>query len=292
MLPRFADIRPRPAESTSWRSFAASFVERARPLWDPHAGRFRDFDRRAGAFLEPGDQPNYWGIDPRRYSILSLTPLLAGFVGAEQTKALARELTAYAREPWTMWPSWSYVLLESALAAGERTFGARVANSIVGRVYGELDRRSLGDPRGPTPGVSREYWPPDLSSWRSCEGYGWGATTASFLVRQIFGFLESESTSDLGFRLAPGLPETFLERGRKYAVINMPYRGQSLDIEYRVPTTGTSEHSLEVSVQADSPASCVVSDEGGNAHYGSPTAARTHEFTAEVGAMYEVLLRM
>jgi hypothetical protein len=291
VLARFADILRRPAEAASWRSVADSFVERAQSLWDPQAGRFRDFDRRAGAFLEPGDQPNYWGIDPRRYSILSLTPLLARLVGAEQTKALSRELTAYAREPWTMWPSWSYVLLESALAAGERAFAAGVANSIVGRVYGELDRRSLGDPRGPTPGVSREYWPPDLSSWRSCEGYGWGATTAWFVVREIFGFLESESTSDLRFRLAPGLPEAFLESGRRYAVLNMPYRGQSLDIEYRVPPTGTSEHSLEVSVQADSLTSCVVLDEGGNAHYASPTAATTHEFNAEVGAMYEVLLR-
>ena len=46
----------------------------------------------------------------------------------------------------------------------------------------ELDAREPGSPNHPTPGVAREYWPLDLDTWASCEGYGWGANTASLLV--------------------------------------------------------------------------------------------------------------
>ena len=279
VLARFADRLGRADEAERWRSVAATYAEKTRTLWDPAAGRFRDWDARAGGFLEPAGEANYWGMDPCRFSALAFTPVLAGLADEEQVAALSREVELYDRPPWTLWASWSYVVLESALAAGWGSFAARVAAGIVGRVYAELDRRTV-EGQEPTPGVAREYWPLDLSEWRSCEGYGWGATTASFLARQIFGFLEdgypasdvfavgaraaegeaggsdgvgtSAATapisargapreSSLTFRLAPGLPADLLVEGRRYVLANVPYRGTHVSAEYRVERAAPGE---------------------------------------------------
>ena len=289
VLARFAEQLGWPDESARWRALSETFAERTGALWDAASGRFRDWDRRGGRFLEPSRRPNYWGIDPCRYSALAFTPLLAGLATSEQTRALARELEEYATPPWTLWPSWSYVVLEAALAAGERRFAARVAADIVHRVYGELDRRQLGEPRGPTSGVAREYWPLDLDAWDACEGYGWGATTASFVVRQIFGFLESDVPEGLRFRLAPALPEPFLEPGRRYALANVPYRGESLDLEYTVRSEPRG--ALEARVGTTRSTTCVVADERGIPRYEGRAASETHQFTVEIDGLYGVELR-
>jgi hypothetical protein len=292
VLGRFADELGEHAEAARWQGIAGAFTARTQELWDAQASRFRDWDCRRNGFLEPSGQTSYWGVDPCRYSALSFTPLLAGLAREDQRRAMAEELEHYATPPWTLWPSWSYVVLESALAMGERAFAARVAASIVGRVYDELDRRTRGEPRGPTPGVAREYWPLDLGTWNACEGYGWGATTASFLVRQILGFLESESTSGVRFRLGPGLPEALLESGRRYAIVNMPYRGHSLDLEYAVLASADgSDARLTVRVSAEGASSCVVVDEDGVPRYESVAPLAEHHFGCELGGLYEVELQ-
>jgi hypothetical protein len=204
---------------------------------------------------------------------------------------LTRELEEYARPPWTLWPSWSTVVLEAALAAGApgRAFARRVARDIVGRVYDQLDRRTT-DGLGttpPTPGVAREYWPIDLDGWASSEGYGWGAATATFVVRQIFGFLESPVSSGLRFRLAPNLPEPFLRPGRRYTLDNLPYRDTHLDLAYHVPAAAGS---VDVSIRADRPTTCRVTDEEDNRGYVAIVARAEHRFPVRVGAVYEIEL--
>ncbi|MCC6175136.1 MAG: hypothetical protein IT305_07515 [Chloroflexi bacterium] len=190
VLARFAEALGKASDAEYWHTVAAQYAERTRQLWDPGEGRFRDWDARHGRFLAPSGEANYWGIDPCRYSALAFTPLLAGIADRDQTVALVHELDAYSGPPWTLWPSWSYVVLEAGLAAGARALTGRIAAEIVDRVYAELDVRTVPGTAWPTPGVAREYWPLDLSTWGSCEGYGWGANTASLLVRQVFGFLE------------------------------------------------------------------------------------------------------
>ena len=117
-----------------------------------------------------------------------------------------RELQQYDGPPWTLWASWSYVVLEAApdrdRRPADRSRGGWRRGSSGGSTTSLTPARSR-QPSHPTPGVAREYWPLDLDTWASCEGYGWGANTASLLVRQVFGFLESEAPEGLRFRLAP-----------------------------------------------------------------------------------------
>ena len=324
VLARFADVLGHADEAAGWRSVAATYADKTRTLWDPAAGRFRDWDARAGRFLEPAGDANYWGIDPCRFSALAFTPVLAGLADEEQVAALAREVELYDRPPWSLWASWSYVILESALAAGWQPFAARVAAGIVGRVYAELDRRVVAG-HEPTPGVAREYWLLDLHEWRSCEGYGWGATTASFLARQVFGFLEGgypdgsypdggssgdaspdggsptprampaggAAYSPLTFRLAPGLPPELLVRGRRYALANIPYRGTHVSVEYVVERIGPDEPGgavLAARVTTPAPLACRVRDRQGRAMHVSQDSQDACRFEVRNGGSYLVEL--
>jgi hypothetical protein len=317
VLARFADVLGDPAAAARWRTVEADFARRSRSLWDAREGRFRDWDARAGQFLMPSGASSYWGVDPCRYSALAFTPLLAGLVDAEQRDGLGRELRHYTGPPWTLWASWSYLVLEAALLAGERALAGRVAAEIVGRVYDELDAREIASPAHPTPGVAREYWPLDLDSWASCEGYGWGANTASLLMRQIFGFLEgpyledlaprADTTTDsaargpagwrvrrLQFRLAPSLPPALLVPGREYRVASLPYRGARLTLGYRVepPSTGAADRpgNLALLVSAGGPTHCQVADEGGERIYSSERLLDRHEIAGLNGGCYDVEL--
>ena len=105
-----------------WRNVETDFARRTQQLWDAAEGRFRDWDARNWPFLAPsGRQVNYWGVDPCRYSALAFTPLLAGIDQPRcRRRRLRTELQHYAGPPWTLWASWSYVVLEGALAAGAR----------------------------------------------------------------------------------------------------------------------------------------------------------------------------
>ena len=190
-------------------------------------------------------------------------------------------------------------MLEAARFAGATGFAASVAGEIVGRVYGELDARQIADPRHPTPGVAREYWPLDLDTWASCEGYGWGANTASLLVRQVFGFTEGPYLdndaldSRLIFELRPGLPTEFLVPGREYWLRNLPYRGARLTVGYRVapaPDDRPGDFSaLEILVSAGVRSRC---------HIGTPDAPSdwdghaedVHQIPGLNGAAYTIAL--
>jgi hypothetical protein len=229
------------ADVEEWAALEQACRARVERLWDGEAGRFRDWDVRRGGFIEPGGAADYWGTDPRRYSPLALTPLLFGQVSGEQRAALRQEIEHYRGPPWCDWPSWSYVVLEAASRAGWYDFAGPLAWEIVRRVYRENDRRAAGS--RPLPGVAREYWPSDLSTWDASEGYGWGATTASFLIRQICGFYEAEETEGFAFRLAPWLPDELLD-GRTLELGPLPYRGRLVSLTYR--GRGTDELAVEL----------------------------------------------
>jgi hypothetical protein len=235
-------------------------------LWDPLEGRFRDLDARRGAFIEPFGRNDYWGTDPRRFSALSLTPLLFGQTTAAQTVALRREIEHYTIPPWCDWPSWSYVVLEAASRAGWYDFAGRLAYAICRRVYAENDRRDLSAFERPLPGVAREYWPTDLGTWNASEGYGWGATTASFVLRQLCGFYEAEDTASCAFRLAPGLPDNLLSG--ELRVGPLPYRGAVFQLRYRRAAAdegadgdGEGQGDLEARVTADALGQLRIRDE-------------------------------
>jgi hypothetical protein len=228
------------SDLVEWQSLERAARGRVQALWDPVEARFRDWDVRRGGFIAPSGRADYWGADPRRFSPLALTPLLFGQVDSAQRAALRREIEHYTRPPWCDWPSWSYVVLEAASVAGWHTFAGRAALAIVERVYAENDRRDLTPFARPLPGAAREYWPTDLTTWDASEGYGWGATTASFVIRQLAGFYESPRTDRWAFRLAPGLPAAFLA-GRDLQLGPLPYRGRLIDLHYRASREGGTE---------------------------------------------------
>ena len=267
VLARFATVLGHGRDQERWLQVEAAFLDRTRQLWDAAEGRFRDWDARNDRFLAPAGEDNYWGIDPCRYSALAFTPLLAGLSDDAMRDGLRAELQTYDRPPWTLWASWSYVVLEAAPLTGDTAFAGRVATAIVDRVYGELDVRKIDGPSHPTPGVAREFWPLDLDSWASSEGYGWGANTASLLVRQVFGFLEGpyiDVATPLTFELRPALPTGFMVPGQEYVLTNLAYRGARLAIAYRVEAGADADtdagDALMILVSADVPTRCRAVD--------------------------------
>jgi hypothetical protein len=264
-----------------------------------------------GAFLAPSapGQTNYWGIDPCHYSALAFTPVLAATddrtsLSDAQRTGLRRELRHYAGPPWTLWASWSYVVLEAACRLDEHQFAGEIAAGIIERVYRELDAREIAAPNHPTPGVAREYWPLDLDTWASCEGYGWGANTASLLMRQVFGFMEGPDegpehtnsgapgwrSSWLRFTLTPNLPPEFLVPGHTYRVAHLPYRGAALHLGYRVETASSPDEParLTLLLAADVPTTCTVTFGDGRS---TDMPGLIHQETRPLAAHHAVPIR-
>jgi len=306
VLARFAAVLGRQEDEARWRTLEAEYLDRTRELWDPVEQRFRDWDARNERFLEPAGEANYWGIDPCRYSALAFTPLLAGILDHDVRAGLWEELQRYDGPPWTLWASWSYVVLEAARLTGDPgylardgspPFAGRVAAEIVGRVYDELDARRIAQPSHPTPGVAREYWPLDLDTWASCEGYGWGANTASLLVRQVFGFTEGpylDAATPLTFELRPALPVELLVPGREYALVNLPYRGRRLSLRYRVadvpPSAAGLHGGLDLLVSVDVPTRCRAVDATAPLAWESDGADDAHAVPVRNGGVYTFAL--
>jgi hypothetical protein len=159
-----------------------------------------------------------------------------------------------------------------------------MAAGIVERVYRANDRRTWEGPPHPMPGVSAEYWPLKLASFKGSAGYGWGANTAAMLLRQVVGFLESPSTEACAFRLIPGLP-SFGDAGggRSYRVANLGYRGQRYDLTYEPDGEG-----IETTLELAEPAHCRV--HGDSASYRSRQPSRVHRFRLVPGRVAEVAL--
>lgn len=215
-------------DPSHWQRLRAEYVARTRKMFDPTAGRYRDWSIVAQRpQSECPDRP-YWGIDPCRYSAQSLTPLLVGLPLA------ADEVWRHATPPWILWPSWTLSIVESAAAAGLFAGVGQLAADIVDRVYRVTTRRDLDSLRRPMPGSSPEFWPEDWRTYGGSDAYGWGATTANLLIRHVFGFKESADTSSCVFDLTPAFPETMLRVGARYAISQLTYRGRQLDLAYTV----------------------------------------------------------
>jgi hypothetical protein len=215
-----------------WRQLERDYRERTRNMFDPAARRYRDWliaEQRHQA--DCPDRP-YWGIDACRSSAQSLTPLLLGL------PLDAREVWQHAAPPWTLWPSWTWSLVESAAAAGLYAGVGQLAFDIIDRVYRVTTRRELGSLTRPMPGSSPEFWPEDWRTYGGSDAYGWGATTANLLIRHLFGFKESIDTVGCVFDLTPALPPALLRSGARYGIGPLTYRGRRFDLTYTVESDG------------------------------------------------------
>jgi hypothetical protein len=216
------------ADPARWRRLVAEYRGRTRRMFDPGAGRYRDW--LIAEQRQQADCPEraYWGVDACRYSAQSVTPLLVGL------PLDASEVWRHAGPPWTLWPSWTWSLVESAAAASLYPEVGQIAFDIVDRVYRITTRRDLGSLTRPMPGASPEFWPEDWRTYGGSDAYGWGATTANLLIRHLFGFKESPETLGHVFDLTPAFPASMLRRGAHYAIRQLDYRGRQLDLAYIV----------------------------------------------------------
>lgn len=215
-------------DAQRWRDLEANYRARTAQLFDPIEGRFCDWltaENRPQA--DCPDLP-YWGVDACRYSAQSLTPGLIGLVLPEA------EVFRHFTPPWTLWPSWTWSLVESAAAAGLYSAVGELAYNTIDRVYRVTTRRELSALRRPMPGSSPEFWPEDWSTYAGGDAYGWGATTANLLIRHLFGFKESLATDGWVADLTPAFPTEMLHPGAEYGIENLNYRGQRFDLTYSV----------------------------------------------------------
>jgi hypothetical protein len=276
VLAFFATELKFPGDVPRWRSIEAAYRDRTRRLFDAHEGRFRD------SLVDdaPGSNTMYWGIDPFRYSAQSLTPLLIGEPLAEA------EVLRHVCPPWTLWPSWTTSLVESAAAAGLFQAMGALAYATIERVYRVTTRRELLENLSrPMPGCAPEFWPADWRTYDGSDAYGWGATTANLLIRHLFGFKESRQTDAWTVDLAPALPDVLLEAGLKYGVRHLSYRGLVFDLTYTVTPNGlVAELDLGGQVRE-----CYV-DQGSNVAYAGRAASR-HQFPVRTGRSYTLRLR-
>ena len=217
-------------DATRWRELHADYRERTRRLFE--AGRYRDWLIDEQCLQSDCPERPYWGIDPCRYSAQSLTPLLVGLSLDE------REVWRHATPPWTLWPSWTWSLVESAAAAGLYAGVGELAYQTIDRVYRATTRRSLAEFARPLPGCAPEFWPEDWRTYGGSDAYGWGATTANLLIRHLFGLKESLQTDAWSLDLAPALPASLRTPGAHYSVRNLPYRGRRFDLTYAVTPDG------------------------------------------------------
>ncbi|MBV9898925.1 MAG: hypothetical protein JO020_32620 [Chloroflexi bacterium] len=213
-------------DAMRWQNLSADYRGRTRSLFDRTEQRYRDA-------LIRGEHPDctdtlYWGVDSCRNSAQSLTPLLLGLPLPES------EVERHIAPPWTLWPSWTWSVVESAAAAGLYQRVGELAFDTIDRVYRVTTRRELGSLRRPMPGCSPEFWPEDWRTYGGSDAYGWGATTANLLIRHLFGFKESLDTSVCVFDLTPAFPPHMLRAGAEYGIHHLNYRGLAFDLTYTV----------------------------------------------------------
>jgi hypothetical protein len=151
-----------------------------------------------------------------------------------------------------------------------------MAYGICRRVYSENDRRELSAFERPLPGAAREYWPTDLTTWDASEGYGWGATTASYVIRQLCGFYEAETAAGCAFRLAPSLGALLGDGELRLGPL--PYRGRLLRLAYRA-----HGDDCRVRIELDTPAGLRATDERTGAGLREAAAATAHELVIPAG---------
>ena len=266
-----------------WRSVQRDYRDRTRRLFDADAGRYRDWLITEGRFQAPCPEQPYWGLDTCRHSAQSLTPLLIGEPLDED------EIWRHACAPWTLWPSWTWSLVESAAAAGHYARLGVLAFETIDRVYRVTTRRDVAGLARPMPGSAPEFWPEDWRTYAGSDAYGWGATTANLLIRHLFGFKESTDTSGWVAELTPALPPTLLSLGARYTIRHMTYRGLRFELSYSVePDHLLVDLTLEA---APRPLRVDYLDRrGGLVGVHDARESRAHRFRAQVGKRCRVRL--
>jgi hypothetical protein len=193
-------------EASRWEQLASNFRAKVESLW--FDGAYRDFDTRVG-------WSDVWDV-------MQLAPVALGLAAPARVAALRERIRSLDREPY-LWPMFVWSAVDAALAAGEPEVAARIAFDSIERIYTMWDAPDRGI-EGRVPGVTCEYWGVDGRC--GAEGYGWGAFGLHLLLHVLLGFAPESRDS---FSLTLRLPAAWLQAGRSYRVLNLPYQGAVLD---------------------------------------------------------------
>jgi hypothetical protein len=286
----FCKIAGRSQDESRWRELAQHRIETTRAMFVD--GWFRDFDGRNN---KPIILKDY-------YDIMMLYPLALGIATEEQTRALIPWLKYFAdhSEYWLEWPSFLFPFSEAAWNAGERKFIGSIAAETATRVYTRTDAKQIKSiapfqsslPQRfqyRIPGIANEFWPIKDDNPGGCENYGWGATLPTIIIRNLVGFREFEDLTKNGFRIAPALPDHFLNPGSSYGMTNLNFGATATNIEYK-PIGGTKLR-IKLSICGGAQQVVVMDSSGTVLTTSRSSGNRTGaEFDGENGAVYSVVI--
>jgi hypothetical protein len=241
ILLRFADELGDTESREDWRKIQETYSAKTQTLWKDDW--FYDFDTRNGQLVTSVGR-----------DVGQVGPIFCGVATDEQQKkmrpalhkffsdSIACQPSTAGTEDWRDELHWSSLVLpyvESLESAGELELLAEVVHAIADRVYTSMDRRSVANPSSEStgqpapklgwPGISCEIWGAQGSY--GGEGYGWGAVLPAHIIRNLIGVRDPTKPDE--FSLSPSLPDSFMGSGKTYRVVNLGYRGASLDLSLR-----------------------------------------------------------
>lgn len=251
VLERFAEILNKSDDIAQWDALAEQRIAHTGAMF--FGGRYRDVDARTGKPIILKDS----------YDVMMLAPVACGVASPSHIMAVRTALRQFAVDPppALQWPPSLFTYTEAAWKAGERQSAANSVAAVADRVYRRTDARDImpGSDRFSyrIPGVANEYWPvQDIPA--GGEHYGWGATLPFFIIRNIFGFRETDDPTLHAFLVAPCLPTRFLMGKGQYTISKLRYRGVTLSLT--LSAAGPVEVQSTIRFAADNPVSLRVLD--------------------------------
>lgn len=230
-----ADDAGYPQEKEKWRKRAQSRIISTQSMF--FDGEFRDMDSRTN---EPIIIKNY-------FDIMMLVPLSVGIATKEQMDEMKHKFSYFKENPlhWLAWPSFVFPYAEAGWNAGLREMMSEAVCTIADRLYGRTAARTAKQMENDKnmmpkeyniriPGVASESWPITEDNYIGGEGYGWGATMPTLVIRNIMGFRENKEINNESFIMAPALPKEWMVCGRYYQMSNLLYKGNYFSIKYEV----------------------------------------------------------
>jgi len=245
-MQQFARITGNNGDIAYWEKLSAERLAHVSSMFVD--GWYHDVDARNG-------KPIYLDYD----EIMMLFPVSVGVTPNDQIKQLLPKFNEFVKKPelYQEWPSYVLPFTEAAWNAGLRMLSSEEVTKLGNRVYPRWDKQDVKyltkeERKGPypdhytyqqrsfpeqyvyqLPGISREWWPlADSGTYLGCEGYGWGATIPTLVIRNIIGFRELTGNEENGFNLSPSVPNNLASEGQTLGISNLNYRGSKINLQY------------------------------------------------------------
>jgi len=256
----FAEVAGHEEDRRHWQECAERRIATTREMYVD--GWFRDVDARTHTPI----------ILKEYYDIMMFLPVALGIATQEQIKGLTHMFSYFREHPdhWLDWPSFMFPFTEAASNAALQDFAADLIVETGDRIYSRTASRTLL----PTttakttlpdkynyriPGITPEFWPRDLDPrlLSGSECYGWGATLPTLVIRNIFGFKESDDC----FGISPLIPKRLAEKGTVFGIKNLRFTTTAFSVSCTV--CPDNQLQIELDFKNAKPVDVVVTDDTG-----------------------------